>query len=95
LSQEQVIHYLTIAFTKSQRLERLIDELFEITRMNYGILPIKEAGQGDRSHVPLLVLIRTEKLGFALIKYEFERGWRGAIRNLEWDSVPVPPSPTA
>ncbi|MEH7331802.1 HAMP domain-containing sensor histidine kinase [Neobacillus drentensis] len=42
LTQEQVRHFLTIAFTKSQRLEKLIDELFEITRMNYGILPIKK-----------------------------------------------------
>ncbi|MGM0835348.1 MAG: ATP-binding protein [Bacillota bacterium] len=42
LTKEQVRHFLTIAFTKSQRLERLIDELFEITRMNYGILPIKK-----------------------------------------------------
>lgn len=40
LTKEQVRHFLTIAFTKSQRLERLIDELFEITRMNYGMLPI-------------------------------------------------------
>ncbi|WP_044477273.1 sensor histidine kinase [Paenibacillus antibioticophila] len=36
LTAEQMKHYLTIAYTKSQRLERLIDELFEITRMNYG-----------------------------------------------------------
>ncbi|WP_312092246.1 HAMP domain-containing sensor histidine kinase [Niallia sp.] len=42
LTQEQVKHFLTIAFTKSQRLERLIDELFEITRMNYGMLPIEK-----------------------------------------------------
>jgi two-component system, OmpR family, sensor histidine kinase VanS len=42
LTKEQVRHFLTIAFTKSQRLERLIDELFEITRMNYGIMPIKK-----------------------------------------------------
>ncbi len=28
LTKEQVRHFLTIAFTKSQRLERLIDELF-------------------------------------------------------------------
>ncbi|MFQ3545566.1 HAMP domain-containing sensor histidine kinase [Halobacillus rhizosphaerae] len=42
LSEEQVRHYLTIAFTKSQRLERLIDELFEVTRMNYGILPLEK-----------------------------------------------------
>lgn len=42
LSKEQVRHFLTIAFTKSQRLERLIDELFEITRMNYGMLPVEK-----------------------------------------------------
>ncbi len=42
LTEEQKKHYLTIAFTKSQRLERLIDELFEITRMNYGMLPIEK-----------------------------------------------------
>lgn len=40
LSPEQVKHYTTIAFTKSKRLERLIDELFEITRMNYGMLTL-------------------------------------------------------
>ena len=42
LTKEQVRHFLTIAFTKSQRLERLIDELFEITRMNYGMLTIEK-----------------------------------------------------
>ncbi|MCM3041893.1 HAMP domain-containing histidine kinase [Paenibacillus motobuensis] len=42
LTKEQVRHYLTIAFTKSQRLEKLIDELFEITRMNYGVLKLKK-----------------------------------------------------
>lgn len=42
LSEEQVRHYLMIAYTKSQRLERLIDELFEITRMNYGVLKLKK-----------------------------------------------------
>jgi two-component system, OmpR family, sensor histidine kinase VanS len=42
LPKEQVRHYLTIAFTKSQRLEKLIDELFEITRMNYGMLPLEK-----------------------------------------------------
>lgn len=41
LTESQIKHYTTIAYTKSQRLERLIDELFEITRMNYGILPVK------------------------------------------------------
>ncbi|MFZ4453450.1 HAMP domain-containing sensor histidine kinase [Salibacterium aidingense] len=42
LTEEQVKHYLTIALTKSQRLERLIEELFEITRLNYGKLPMKK-----------------------------------------------------
>ncbi len=42
LTKEQVRHYLTISFTKSQRLERLIDELFEITRMNYRMLPVEK-----------------------------------------------------
>jgi len=42
LTKEQVRHFITIAFTKSQRLERLIDELFEITRMNYGMLPVEK-----------------------------------------------------
>ncbi|OAB45594.1 sensor histidine kinase [Paenibacillus antarcticus] len=40
LTTEQVKHYSTIAFTKSQRLEKLIDSLFEITRMNYGMISI-------------------------------------------------------
>lgn len=42
LSREQMIHYTTIAFNKSQRLEKLIDELFEITRMKYGMLSIEK-----------------------------------------------------
>jgi two-component system sensor histidine kinase VanS len=41
LTAEQVKHYASIAFTKSQRLEKLIDELFEITRMNYGKITIE------------------------------------------------------
>lgn len=40
LTEEQTRHYTTIAFTKSQRLEKLIDGLFEITRMNYGMVTI-------------------------------------------------------
>lgn len=40
LTAEQVKHYTSIAFAKSQRLEKLIDELFEITRMNYGKLTL-------------------------------------------------------
>lgn len=42
LTEEEIQHFLTIAFTKSQNLEKLIDELFEITRMNYGMLSIIE-----------------------------------------------------
>jgi len=40
LTEEEINHFLKIAFTKSQNLEKLIDELFEITRMNYGMLSI-------------------------------------------------------
>jgi len=40
LTAEQIRHYTRIAFTKSQRLEKLIDELFEITRTSYGKLPL-------------------------------------------------------
>jgi two-component system, OmpR family, sensor histidine kinase VanS len=40
LTPEQARHYTSIAFTKSRRLEKLIEELFEITRMNYGMLTI-------------------------------------------------------
>ncbi len=42
LTEEQIKHYIMISFTKSQRLEKLIDELFEITRMNYGMLTIEK-----------------------------------------------------
>ncbi|MFS0554945.1 sensor histidine kinase [Brevibacillus sp. 179-C9.3 HS] len=42
MPQEQMRHYTTIAFTKSQRLEKLIDELFEITRMNPGMVTIEQ-----------------------------------------------------
>ncbi|GGD55365.1 HAMP domain-containing sensor histidine kinase [Paenibacillus nasutitermitis] len=42
LTAEQIKHYTSIAYTKSQRLEKFVDELFEITRMNYGNLPIEK-----------------------------------------------------
>ncbi|NQX70326.1 HAMP domain-containing histidine kinase [Paenibacillus alba] len=42
LTAERIKHYTSIAYTKSQRLEKLIDELFEITRMNYGKLIIEK-----------------------------------------------------
>lgn len=42
LTDEQIHHFTSIAFTKSQRLEKLIDNLFEITRMNYGRLPLQK-----------------------------------------------------
>ncbi|MBH5316374.1 HAMP domain-containing histidine kinase [Paenibacillus sp. GSMTC-2017] len=43
LTIDEMKYYTTIAFTKSQRLEKLIDELFEITRMNYGKQNIRQA----------------------------------------------------
>jgi two-component system, OmpR family, sensor histidine kinase VanS len=42
LTTEQRDHYLRISNTKAQRLEQLIDELFETTRMNYGMLPLNK-----------------------------------------------------
>ncbi|MCZ6941374.1 HAMP domain-containing histidine kinase [Bacillus mycoides] len=42
LTKEQIKHFSTIAFTKSERLESLLDELFEITRMNYGMLQLEK-----------------------------------------------------
>lgn len=42
LPAERIRHFTKIAYTKSQRLEKLIDELFEITRMNYGMLPLEK-----------------------------------------------------
>lgn len=41
LTDAQVQHYLSIAHNKSKRLEKLIDELFEVTRMNYGMFEVK------------------------------------------------------
>ncbi|WP_046225847.1 HAMP domain-containing sensor histidine kinase [Paenibacillus dauci] len=43
LTDEQVRHFTSIAFTKSRRLEKLIDNLFEMTRMNYGMLPLQKS----------------------------------------------------
>ncbi|MCM3627862.1 HAMP domain-containing histidine kinase [Paenibacillus glycanilyticus] len=42
LTLDQVKHFAAIAFNKSQRLERLVDELFEVTRMNYGMLTLEK-----------------------------------------------------
>lgn len=42
LTPKQQQHYLHIAHTKAERLERLIDTLFEVTRLNYGLLPLKK-----------------------------------------------------
>lgn len=36
MTDEQKQHYTNIAYIKSKRLEKLIDELFEITKVNYG-----------------------------------------------------------
>lgn len=51
LTREQIKHYTEIAYTKSRRLEKLIDELFEITRMNYGMLKI------DKTRIDLSELL--------------------------------------
>lgn len=42
LTPEEVKHYTAIAYTKSQRLEKLVDELFEIARAHYGMVPLKQ-----------------------------------------------------
>ncbi|MCZ8520337.1 MULTISPECIES: sensor histidine kinase [Paenibacillus] len=42
LTQEQVRQYAMIAYQKSQRLGKLVDELFEIVRMNYGMLAFEK-----------------------------------------------------
>lgn len=42
LTEDQIKHYLKIAHTKSMRLEKLIDELFEVSRLNYGMLKMKK-----------------------------------------------------
>ncbi|GLC89476.1 sensor histidine kinase [Lysinibacillus piscis] len=41
LTEEQKRHFLMIAYTKAGRLEGLIDTLFEVARLNYGMLPLK------------------------------------------------------
>lgn len=42
LTEQQKQHFLKIVHTKSQRLERLIDELFEMTKLNYGKAPLRK-----------------------------------------------------
>src|SRR5699024_1116146 len=42
LTDNESRHFLTIAYTKSLRLEKLINELFEITKLNYGMLPVEK-----------------------------------------------------
>ncbi len=42
LTDVQKRHYLSIALKKSQRLEGLINELFDITKMNYGMLQLNK-----------------------------------------------------
>ncbi|AZN42402.1 sensor histidine kinase [Paenibacillus albus] len=53
LTPEQTKHYTSIAYTKSQRLERLIDNLFEVTRMNYGKLTVNYNHPVDLSELLL------------------------------------------
>jgi len=43
LSEDQKLHFLKISYTKSQRLEKLIEELFEVTKVNYGVLPLNKS----------------------------------------------------
>ncbi|NBD25228.1 sensor histidine kinase [Paenibacillus glycinis] len=57
LSKEQAEHYTRIAFTKSRRLEKLIDELFEVTRVNYGMATLHPA---DLDLSELLVQLHEE-----------------------------------
>ncbi|WP_242273478.1 HAMP domain-containing sensor histidine kinase [Bacillus cereus group sp. BfR-BA-01538] len=62
LTKEQIKYFSTIAFTKSKRLKNLIDELFEITRTDYGVLKLNKKGidiskmliQLDKELYPLL-----------------------------------------
>ncbi|MFD0673535.1 sensor histidine kinase [Cohnella sp. GCM10027633] len=41
LTEEQARHYTQIAYAKSRRVEKLIEELFEIARLNHGKLPVE------------------------------------------------------
>lgn len=41
LPSEQAKHYTTIAYNKSLRLQKLIEELFELTRMSHGSLQLE------------------------------------------------------
>jgi two-component system, OmpR family, sensor histidine kinase VanS len=49
LTEEEKHHYLTISYKKSECLELLINELFDITKMNYGMLQLNktEINLGD------------------------------------------------
>lgn len=58
LTEEQVKHFLTIAYTKSLRLEKLIDDLFEVSKINYGMLPM----QKDKINITNLLLQLKEEL---------------------------------
>lgn len=42
LSKEEKRHYLKIAFNKSKKLEKLLDELFEMTKMNYDMYQLRK-----------------------------------------------------
>ncbi|QHW35144.1 HAMP domain-containing histidine kinase [Paenibacillus rhizovicinus] len=57
LSKEQARHYTGIAYAKSRRLEKLIEELFEVTRMNHGMTPLHVA---DLDLSELLVQLNEE-----------------------------------
>lgn len=71
LPADQIKHYTKIAYTKSRRLEKLIDELFEITRMNYGMLPIEK----KPLHLGELLVQLSEELYPALEKNHLTARW--------------------
>ncbi|MBS4195898.1 sensor histidine kinase [Lederbergia citri] len=65
ISEDQMKHFLTIAHTKSLRLEKLIDELFEISRLNYGMLKMEK----DSINIGELLIQLNEEFYPSLEKY--------------------------
>ncbi|MBS4200741.1 HAMP domain-containing histidine kinase [Bacillus sp. FJAT-49732] len=65
ITEDQMKHFLTIAHTKSLRLEKLIDELFEISRLNYGMLKMEK----DPINIGELLIQLNEEFYPSLEKY--------------------------
>lgn len=57
LTAEQQAHYLEIVYTKSKRLQKLIEDLFDFTKMTYGKISMKV---GELDIVQLLAQILEE-----------------------------------